>query len=104
MKRTLEVLNELEQEGVFTRYAIGGAMAATFYAEPMLTFDLGVFCSAATEQERSHLAKLYLRSIARARLQRGTGVRRNRRSARAIPPSLQLPGRRGPRAGETDRL
>ena len=43
MKRTLEVLNELELEGVFTRYAIGGAMAATFYTEPVLTFDLDVF-------------------------------------------------------------
>ncbi len=43
MKRTLEVLNELEREGVFTRYAIGGAMAATFYTEPVLTFDLDVF-------------------------------------------------------------
>ena len=43
MKRTLEVLNELEQQGVFTRYAIGGAMAATFYTEPFLTFDLDVF-------------------------------------------------------------
>ena len=43
MKRTLEVLNELEREGVFTRYVIGGAMAATFYTEPVLTFDLDVF-------------------------------------------------------------
>ena len=43
MKRTLEVLNELEKEGVFSRYAIGGAMGATFYTEPVLTFDLDVF-------------------------------------------------------------
>ncbi|MDQ6626426.1 MAG: nucleotidyltransferase [Verrucomicrobiota bacterium] len=43
MKRTVEVLNELERAGVFARYAIGGAMAATFYAEPLLTFDLDVF-------------------------------------------------------------
>ncbi len=43
VKRTLQVLNELEAEGVFARYAIGGAMAATFYAEPVLTFDLDVF-------------------------------------------------------------
>jgi hypothetical protein len=28
MKRTLEVLNELESDGIFSRYAIGGAMAA----------------------------------------------------------------------------
>ena len=43
MKRTLQVLNELERDGVFTRYAIGGAMGATFYVEPLLTFDLDVF-------------------------------------------------------------
>src|SRR5437762_4511882 len=43
MSRTLEILNELEKEGVFSRYAIGGAMAATFYTEPFLTFDLDVF-------------------------------------------------------------
>jgi len=43
VKRALEVLNELKQEGIFARYAIGGAMAATFYTEPVLTFDLDVF-------------------------------------------------------------
>lgn len=43
MKRTLEVLNDLEREGVFSRYAIGGAMGAIFYTEPFLTFDLDVF-------------------------------------------------------------
>jgi hypothetical protein len=43
VKRTLQVLNELEREGVFARHAIGGAMAATFYVEPTLTFDLDVF-------------------------------------------------------------
>ena len=36
-------MNELEREGVFLRYAIGGAMGATFYTEPVLTFDLDVF-------------------------------------------------------------
>jgi hypothetical protein len=43
VKRTIEVLNELESEGVFSRYAIGGAMGAIFYTEPFLTFDLDVF-------------------------------------------------------------
>lgn len=43
MKRTLQVLNELERSGVIGRYAIGGAMGATFYVEPLLTFDLDVF-------------------------------------------------------------
>jgi hypothetical protein len=43
MKRTLQVLNELERGGVLERYAIGGAMGATFYVEPVLTFNLDVF-------------------------------------------------------------
>ncbi len=43
MEKTLGVLNTLEQEGIIRRYAIGGAMAATFYAEPVLTLDLDIF-------------------------------------------------------------
>jgi hypothetical protein len=43
MKRTLAILNELERVRVMSRYAIGGAMGATFYVEPLLTFDLDVF-------------------------------------------------------------
>jgi hypothetical protein len=43
MQRTLQVLNELERAGALGRYAIGGAMGATFYVEPLLTFDLDVF-------------------------------------------------------------
>lgn len=33
VKRAIEVLNELEGDGVFSRYAIGGAMGAIFYTE-----------------------------------------------------------------------
>ena len=41
MEKTLQVLNELERDGYVGRYAIGGAMAATFYAEPIVTFETG---------------------------------------------------------------
>lgn len=43
MKKTFEVLNRLVDEGVLGRYAVGGAMAAMFYAEPVTTFDLDIF-------------------------------------------------------------
>ena len=43
MERTLQILNELVRDGVLGRYAIGGAMGATFYVEPLLTFDLDIF-------------------------------------------------------------
>ena len=42
MEQTLCVLNALEREGILGRYAIAGAMGATFYTEPVLTFDLAV--------------------------------------------------------------
>jgi hypothetical protein len=43
VEKTLQVLNALEHDGILVRYAIGGALGATFYAEPVLTFDLDVF-------------------------------------------------------------
>jgi hypothetical protein len=43
MERALEVLNELVESRVIGTYAIGGAMGAAFYTEPILTFDLDVF-------------------------------------------------------------
>ena len=45
MEKTIKILNQLESGGFIGRYAIGGAMAATFYAEPLLTYDLDVFLS-----------------------------------------------------------
>lgn len=43
MEATLRVLNQMETEGIIGRYAIGGAVAATVYVEPMQTFDLDIF-------------------------------------------------------------
>ncbi|NUN94654.1 MAG: hypothetical protein HUU16_00630 [Candidatus Omnitrophica bacterium] len=43
MEATIQVLNELEKEGVISRYAIGGGVGAIFYIEPFLTYDLDVF-------------------------------------------------------------
>ncbi len=43
MKSTIEVLNRLQADGVLGLYAIGGAMAALFYSEPVATFDLDIF-------------------------------------------------------------
>lgn len=43
MEATLAVLNRLVDEGVVERYAIGGAVAAIFWAEPFDTIDLDIF-------------------------------------------------------------
>jgi hypothetical protein len=44
MEKTIKCLNELEKRRIVEKYAIGGAIAMLFYAEPVLTYDLGVFC------------------------------------------------------------
>jgi hypothetical protein len=43
MKATLQVVNQMQADGVTSSYAIGGAIGATFYLEPTSTFDIGVF-------------------------------------------------------------
>jgi hypothetical protein len=43
MEKTLAILNQLEQEGIIGHYAIGGAVAATRYIEPIQTYDLDIF-------------------------------------------------------------
>ena len=45
------MLNQLETEGVIKRYAIGGAVAATFYLEPVSTLDVDVFIAFKPERE-----------------------------------------------------
>lgn len=41
--RVIETLNEMEAEGIVEHYAIGGAVGATFYLEPVATLDVDVF-------------------------------------------------------------
>ena len=43
MKKTFEVINRMRDEGVIDRYAVGGAVAATFYLEPFATLDIDIF-------------------------------------------------------------
>ncbi len=43
MENTLAIINQLEQAGIIGRYAIGGAVAATRYVEPIQTYDLDIF-------------------------------------------------------------
>ncbi len=44
MKLALQTINDLEREGLIGRHAIGGAMALLFHDEPVVTYDLDIFC------------------------------------------------------------
>lgn len=43
MKRTMEMINRMQADGVIGTYAIGGAVGATFYLEPSATLDVDIF-------------------------------------------------------------
>lgn len=43
IQQVITMLNQMERDGVIERYAIGGAVGATFYLEPMSTLDVDVF-------------------------------------------------------------
>jgi hypothetical protein len=43
MEKTLQVIEEMTRQGIIRAYAIGGGIAATYYIEPVLTYDLDIF-------------------------------------------------------------
>jgi hypothetical protein len=60
MEKTLQVLNQMVHDGVLEQYAIGGAVAAIFYIEPINTNDLDVFFTVtSSDSDLSILSPIY---------------------------------------------
>jgi hypothetical protein len=43
VKATIESINQMQAAGIIGKYAIGGAVGATFYLEPAATLDVDIF-------------------------------------------------------------
>lgn len=43
IKEVIKAINQMQVDGVIERYAIGGAVGATFYIEPSSTLDVDIF-------------------------------------------------------------
>ena len=43
IQEVITTLNQMQADGVIDRYAIGGAVGATFYLEPIATLDVAIF-------------------------------------------------------------
>ncbi len=43
IKEVILAINQMQADGVIDRYAIGGAVGATFYLEPVATLDVDIF-------------------------------------------------------------
>ena len=67
MRETLEVINQMQTDGVIGEYAIGGAVGATFYLEPSATEDVDIFVMLPTAPGSSLLSLSPIYDYLRAR-------------------------------------
>jgi hypothetical protein len=49
----IRLINEMAEDGIIDQYAIGGAVGATFYLEPVATLDVDIFVAFRMEQGRT---------------------------------------------------
>jgi len=49
IQEVIQTINQMQADGIIDRYAIGGAVGATFHLEPVSTLDVDIFVSFRTE-------------------------------------------------------
>ena len=75
MRETLKVINRMVRDGVIEEYAIGGAVAAIYYLEPLDTADLDIFVQVnATDSNLAILAPIYQYLTEQGYKAKGEGV------------------------------
>ena len=52
IQKVIQTINQMQADGVIERYAIGGAVGATFYLEPVATLDVDIFITFKAEAGR----------------------------------------------------
>ncbi len=67
MKATLEMINAMKDDGIIGKYAIAGAVGATFYLEPLSTADVDIFVILPSAQGSSLLSLAPIYEYLRAR-------------------------------------
>lgn len=50
IREVIKTVNQMQADGVIERYAIGGAVGATFYLEPVATLDVDIFIAFQPEE------------------------------------------------------
>ena len=103
MKATLEVINQMQVDGVIGSYAIGGAVGATFYLEPVATLDIDIFVSLQQAGALLTVSPIYDYLTARG-FKVEKGIRHHRKMAGAVPAAGQRAGGRGAGDGGGDGI
>ena len=52
IKEVIATINQMQADGVMEQYAVGGAVGATFYLEPVATLDVDIFVGCRPEPGR----------------------------------------------------
>ena len=86
LAKAFRVLNELKKHRIIENYALGGAVGAVFYMEPVPTYDLDVFITLPASDGRSSLNPVwsYL-------LRKGHRVRGDRVNLHGVPVHFLTP-------------
>ena len=50
IREVIKMVNQMQADGVIERYAVGGAVGATFYLEPVATLDVDIFIAFQPEE------------------------------------------------------
>ena len=92
VEKIFAILNQMESDGVIGRYAIGGAIGAIFWLEPMTTKDLDVFVVLPTAFGGSLLAlgPIYDYLLARGHTPQGQFILIKGWAVEFIPPATPL--------------
>jgi hypothetical protein len=92
MKEIFRVLNQMQADGIIGRYAIGGAVGATFYLEPVATLDVDVFITVRAEPGKLiiSLTPIFDYLTARGCTLEGEYVRIGDWPVQFLPPTGQL--------------
>jgi len=53
LEEVIRTVNQMKADGVIANYAIGGAVGATFYLEPVSTLDVDIFIEVRTKSRSS---------------------------------------------------
>jgi len=85
LKATLEMINGMQTEGVIGKYAIAGAVGATFYLEPSATADIDIFVMLPAPPGSSLQPCAYLQVFSGPRLSNGRGAHRRWGLASGVP-------------------
>ena len=90
VKATLEIINQMQADGVISHYAIGGAVGATFYLEPAATLDVDVFATLPMSGGLVTLTPIYAYLKARGGIEQDEYIVLDGWPVQFLPPANEL--------------